>query len=62
MANLMGYILPWTMISILTAGGLYALSGYEPASEKRKRIFREKELARKALREQSESTQTPNKQ
>lgn len=60
--TIMAYVVPMTMVSILTAGALYAMSHYEPASEKRKRLYREKELARKALQEQSESTQTTNKQ
>lgn len=52
------FVITTTLGGIFITGLTYAFQHYEPHSERRKRIYREKELARKALlQEQSEITQ-----
>lgn len=57
----MYYFIQYTMYALLAGGSFWALSRYEPPSVKRKRVFQEKELARQALQESTNSSQTPNK-
>lgn len=64
MSTLAAYGTPMVMCGIVGLGIIYAMSRYEPPSEKRKRAYHEKELARQALQAQahSESNENPKKQ